>query len=161
MKKYALIFLTLVSLNTYYVYSMQQPAQLAEKFISIFPKPQQPLSSDMQFVMSQVQDKLGLIVPLLHDLDENRLSAQDAATLDLYLEGLKGSLIYLTDLENASFEGTFIAMSLLHKVESMTTEVQKILEAKKLLATPAMGTRKKSVTEKKEIEKAKDHFDGV
>lgn len=161
MKKYAIIFLTLLSLNTHYAYSMQQPVQFAEKFISIFPKPQEPLSPDMQFVMSQIQDKLGLIVPLLQDLDENRLSVSDATTLDLYLEGLKASLIYLTDLDNASFEGTFIAMSFFHKVESLTMAVQKVLEAKKLVAAASTTVaRKKSVTEEK-VEKSKDHFDEV
>jgi hypothetical protein len=161
MKKYAIVFLTLISLNIHAAYSMQQPLQLAEKFIAIFPKAQQPLSSDMQFVMSQIQDKLGLIVPLLQDLDENKLSVRDVPTLCNYLEGLKGSLVYLTDLDNASFEGTCVAMSLFHRIESLTADVQKVLESKKLLATPANGTRKKSVNEKKEIETSKDHFDEV
>ena len=159
MKKYALIFCGLIACAIHGAYSMQQPLQLTEKFIAIFPATQQSLSHDMSFVMSQVQDKLGLIVPLLQDLDENKLSAQDAATLNLYLAGLKGSLIYLTDLGDASFECTVIAMSLFHKVESVTLEVQKTLEAKKLAAAVATGARKKSVTEKK-IKKS-DHFDEV
>ncbi len=160
MRKYEIILLGLFFCSVQCTYSMQQHLQLAEKFINIFPMAQQPLSHDMSFLMSQVQDKLDLIVPLLQDLDENKLSVQNAATLNLYLEGLKGSLIYLTDLDNASFECTFIAMSLFHRVESVMLEVQKTLDVQKLVAVPAMKIRKKSVTEKK-IEEFIYHFDDL
>ncbi|MFA6263261.1 MAG: hypothetical protein WCW33_01960 [Candidatus Babeliales bacterium] len=126
MKKYVFACMALIWCNTQCAAALQKPSTWVKKFATIF-RTQKP-SEDQTFVMEQIQKQVGLIAQFLGDLDTtHQFSDEDKQILIKQLEGLLSSLMYLTDIDEASLACAFVAAEWRIKVLTFAIDVKNTL----------------------------------